>query len=98
MDGSTGQAAGQAVSQAHGTRLLIAALRAYQAWLSPLFGALGARCRFEPSCSQYAIEAVEVHGALRGAARAGWRLLRCNPFNRGGCDPVRPASPKRCFT
>ncbi len=77
--------------------MLIAALRAYQSRLSPLFSALGARCRFEPSCSQYALEAVEAHGALRGVVLAGWRLLRCSPLSRGGYDPVR-ASQKRSFT
>ena len=69
-------------------RLLIAALRGYQAWLSPLFAALGARCRFEPSCSQYALDAVQARGPLRGLGLAAWRLLRCNPFNAGGYDPV----------
>lgn len=72
-------------------RLLIAALRGYQAWLSPLFAALGARCRFEPSCSQYALEAVQARGPLRGLALALWRLLRCNPFHAGGYDPVTAA-------
>ena len=84
------------------TRLLIAALRGYQAWLSPLFAALGARCRFEPSCSQYAVDAVQARGPLRGLGLAVWRLLRCNPFNAGGYDPApeqqaeRPGM--RCFT
>ena len=71
-----------------GVRLVLSALRGYQAWVSPLFGALGARCCFEPSCSQYAVDAVQAHGSLRGLALAGWRLLRCNPFNAGGFDPV----------
>ena len=72
-------------------RLLIALLRGYQAWLSPLFAVLGARCRFEPSCSQYALEAVQARGPLRGLALAFWRLLRCNPFHAGGYDPVTAA-------
>ena len=90
-------------------RLLIAALRGYQAWLSPLFAALGARCRFEPSCSQYAVDAVQTRGPLRGLALAAWRLLRCNPFNAGGYDPAPSAGSAaaeqqaerpgmRCFT
>ena len=88
------------------TRLLLAALRGYQARLSPLFAALGAGCRFEPSCSQYAIDAVRARGALRGLALIAWRLLRCNPFSAGGYDPLR-GSPTdqqakqpetRCFT
>ena len=72
-------------------RLLISALRGYQTWLSPLFAALGARCRFEPSCSQYAVDAVQARGPLRGLALAVWRLLRCNPFNAGGYAPVAAA-------
>lgn len=71
------------------TRLLLAALRGYQARLSPLFAALGSGCRFAPSCSQYAIDAVSARGMLRGLALTVWRLLRCNPFSGGGYDPVR---------
>ncbi|MEQ1439212.1 membrane protein insertion efficiency factor YidD [Fontimonas sp. SYSU GA230001] len=74
--------------------VLRALIRGYQLLLSPL---LGPRCRFYPSCSQYAIEAVERHGALRGAALAARRLLRCHPLNPGGYDPVPPpADPQRC--
>jgi uncharacterized protein len=47
-------------------------------------------CRYEPTCSRYAEEAVTVHGFVRGSALAAWRLLRCNPWSRGGYDPVRP--------
>ena len=91
-------------------RLLIALLRGYQAWLSPLFAAMGARCRFEPSCSQYALDAVQARGPLRGTGLALWRLLRCNPFHAGGYDPVTAADSSgeetekaarrrmRCFT
>ena len=46
-------------------------------------------CKYHPSCSQYAIDAVKTRGLLRGAVLAGWRLLRCNPWSRGGFDPVR---------
>ena len=60
-------------------------LRGYQRWISP---ALLPACRYVPSCSQYALEAVERHGALRGSLLAAWRLLRCHPFVRGGYDPV----------
>jgi putative membrane protein insertion efficiency factor len=60
-------------------------LRAYQRWVSP---ALAPRCRYYPSCSEYATQAVERFGILRGLVLAGWRLLRCNPFSRGGYDPV----------
>ncbi|MEV4491206.1 membrane protein insertion efficiency factor YidD [Micromonospora coxensis] len=58
---------------------------AYRRWISP---ALPARCRFYPSCSAYALEAVARHGALRGAGLTVLRLLRCQPFHPGGHDPV----------
>ena len=54
------------------------------------FGALfPTTCKYHPSCSQYAIDAVRAKGLVRGSALAGWRLLRCNPWSRGGFDPVR---------
>jgi hypothetical protein len=68
--------------------LLRSLLRGYQRWISP---ALPPACRYVPSCSHYALEAVEVHGALRGSLLAAWRVLRCHPFVRGGYDPVPPA-------
>jgi putative membrane protein insertion efficiency factor len=67
--------------------VLVGAIRLYQQFLSPL---LGQNCRFHPSCSQYAIEALREHGLLRGSALAAWRILRCQPFCRGGHDPVPP--------
>ena len=60
-------------------------IRAYQLGISPL---LGAHCRFYPSCSQYALEAVSTHGSLRGGWLAIRRLARCHPFHDGGYDPV----------
>jgi putative membrane protein insertion efficiency factor len=66
----------------HLLRLLI---RAYQLGISPL---LGARCRFYPSCSQYALEAVSRHGSFKGSWLAMRRLARCHPFHAGGYDPV----------
>jgi putative membrane protein insertion efficiency factor len=73
---------------------LIALVRGYQKGVSPL---LGPRCRFYPSCSQYMIEAIRARGAIRGALKGGWRLLRCNPLSPGGYDPVEkkdwPAGP-----
>ncbi|MBN2205746.1 MAG: membrane protein insertion efficiency factor YidD [Thermoleophilia bacterium] len=69
------------------SKVLIALVRVYQVVISPL---VGPRCRFYPSCSNYAIEAMRVHGALRGSGLAAWRVLRCNPFNNGGLDPVPP--------
>lgn len=65
--------------------VLIALLRCYRYAISPL---LGRNCRFHPSCSEYAIEAVERHGALRGGWLAAKRLGRCHPFTPGGYDPV----------
>jgi len=67
--------------------LLVWCLRGYQLLLSPM---LGPRCRFYPSCSNYAIEALRVHGAARGAWLAARRVGRCHPFNDGGFDPVPP--------
>ena len=72
------------------TRLLLALLRSYRRWVSP---ALGQRCRFAPSCSAYAIEALTVHGAGRGSWLTLRRLGRCHPFHPGGHDPVPPVRP-----
>ena len=66
-------------------RVLATAIRGYQVALSPL---LPPACRFMPSCSQYALEAVNRHGALRGGWLAARRLARCHPFHPGGFDPV----------
>jgi putative membrane protein insertion efficiency factor len=66
----------------------LAALRGYRHFLSPL---LPRACRFHPTCSEYAVAAIEAHGLARGARLAFLRLLRCQPFSRGGFDPV-PAS------
>jgi hypothetical protein len=67
-------------------RWLIAPIRFYQRFLSPLKRAPS--CRFLPTCSSYAMEAIEHHGALVGTIKALWRLLRCNPLFPGGYDPV----------
>ncbi|HZN54543.1 MAG TPA: membrane protein insertion efficiency factor YidD [Candidatus Polarisedimenticolaceae bacterium] len=64
-------------------------LRAYKRFLSPL---LPPACRFQPTCSEYAVEAVETHGAVKGAALASRRLLRCHPWSAGGFDPVPPST------
>jgi uncharacterized protein len=68
-----------------GRALATAPIVLYSRVISP---ALPRRCRYEPTCSAYAIEAVRSYGVARGAALAGWRLLRCNPFSDGGYDPV----------
>jgi putative membrane protein insertion efficiency factor len=65
----------------------IALIAGYQRFISPL---MAPRCRFYPSCSSYALEAVQVHGAVRGSWLALRRLLRCHPFHPGGIDPVPP--------
>jgi putative membrane protein insertion efficiency factor len=67
--------------------LLIAPIRLYQRVLSPL---RGPTCRYFPSCSQYAVTAIRVHGPVVGVMLASWRLLRCNPWTRGGVDHVPP--------
>ena len=76
-----------------GGRILIAAIRLYRRWLGPLKGTPS--CRFHPTCSAYALEAVERHGAVRGAVLAVRRILKCHPFHPGGFDPVpvRRAAP-----
>jgi uncharacterized protein len=70
-------------------RLLLGLIRLYQRFLSPL---LGANCRYAPTCSAYAIEAIHTHGSLKGGGLALWRILRCNPFGGHGYDPVPPAA------
>ena len=68
-------------------RLLIALLRFYKRWISPL---LGPRCRFHPTCSEYAMQAIARFGALKGGWLAVRRVLRCHPLHPGGNDPVPP--------
>jgi putative membrane protein insertion efficiency factor len=76
--------------------VFVAPIRVYQRLLSPL---LGPRCKYYPSCSEYAAQAVQRYGILRGLVLAGWRLLRCNPWSLGGVDRVedqrlfKPRSP-----
>jgi len=65
--------------------LAVLPIRTYQLLLSPL---VGERCKYYPSCSEYAVQAVRRFGILRGLVLAGWRLLRCNPWSSGGYDPV----------
>jgi putative membrane protein insertion efficiency factor len=82
------------------TRILLAALSFYRRWLSPALHSLNpGGCRYLPTCSEYASQAIYIHGPLRGSALALWRLLRCNPFGRGGLDLVPPkhgATPVHC--
>jgi uncharacterized protein len=75
-----------------GARVLTVVITGYRRFISPL---LGPHCRFAPSCSAYALEAVREHGALRGSWLAVRRVARCHPFNPGGFDPVPPADRRR---
>ncbi|WP_295392052.1 membrane protein insertion efficiency factor YidD [uncultured Thiodictyon sp.] len=68
-------------------RILIWLVRLYQLVISPM---IGPHCRFHPSCSQYAIEAIECHGLVKGSYLAARRLSRCHPWHPGGLDPVPP--------
>ncbi len=67
-------------------KVLISMVRFYQKNLSPL--KKYATCVYTPTCSQYAIEAIEKHGVIKGGLLSIWRILRCNPFSKGGYDPV----------
>lgn len=67
-------------------KVLISIIKFYQKNISPRLG--GGKCKYFPTCSQYAVEAIEVHGAFKGFFMAVWRVLRCNPFSKGGYDPV----------
>jgi putative membrane protein insertion efficiency factor len=65
--------------------LLIGTVRLYKTYVSPF---LPSACRFEPTCSEYAVQALEKHGSIRGTRLAIYRILRCQPFSKGGYDPV----------
>ncbi len=66
-------------------KVLIAGIRFYQKYISPM---KGTKCPYIPSCSQYGLEAIQKYGAFKGGLLAIWRILRCNPFSKGGVDPV----------
>ena len=66
-------------------KILIAGIRFYQKYISPM---KGTKCPYFPTCSQYGLEAIQKHGALKGGLLTIWRILRCNPFSKGGVDPV----------
>jgi putative membrane protein insertion efficiency factor len=65
--------------------VVVAPIIVYQRFISP---GLPRRCRYEPTCSRYGVQAIQRYGILRGLVLAGWRVLRCNPFSPGGFDPV----------
>jgi hypothetical protein len=76
------------------SQILIRIIKLYQKTLSPDHGILKAakpygHCRFSPTCSEYAITALGKYGIIKGGFMSAWRLLRCNPFNKGGYDPVK---------
>ncbi|HOJ18052.1 MAG: membrane protein insertion efficiency factor YidD [Ignavibacteriales bacterium] len=66
--------------------LFIWLIRVYQKFISPLFPP---SCRFYPTCSEYAVQALSKYGVFKGSLKAIWRILRCNPFNKGGLDPLK---------
>lgn len=68
-------------------KLLIGLIKVYKKTLSPYL-ALYSKCRFTPTCSEYMMEAIDKHGVVKGVALGTWRLLRCNPWSKGGYDPV----------
>ncbi len=74
-------------------RILLALIRFYQKYLSPL--KRSGTCKYIPTCSEYAAQAIEKHGALKGSMLAAWRILRCNPFSAGGIDPVPEIWPRK---
>ena len=76
------------------SKILLILLRFYKKVISP---ALPPACRFYPTCSEYMMEAVVTHGVLKGLALGAYRLLRCNPFCKGGFDPVPEAKPSKMF-
>lgn len=75
-------------------KLLISIIRIYQKTLSPDLGWMKrfypyGYCKFSPNCSQYCIDAIEKYGAIKGSAKGFYRILRCNPWNKGGIDPIK---------
>lgn len=86
------------------TRILLAFIAFYRRWLSPaLYAVSPGRCKFVPTCSDYAAIAIATHGPVRGSGLVVWRLLRCHPFTVGGFDPVprgarQGTAPSGCIT
>ncbi len=66
--------------------VLVKLIKGYQKLISPMFPP---SCRFYPTCSEYAVQSITKYGVLKGGIKAAWRILRCNPFNKGGFDPVK---------
>ena len=70
-------------------KMIISMLKSYQRGLSPVLHDLGVRCKYHPTCSEYTIQAVEKYGVIRGLIKGFFRILRCNPFSKGGYDPLK---------
>ncbi|UKH19468.1 membrane protein insertion efficiency factor YidD [Actinobacillus pleuropneumoniae] len=83
----SGEKAGVTVKPSIGARLLLLPIYFYRYCISPL---IGPRCRFYPTCSTYAVEAIKTHGAIKGGWLAAKRIARCHPWNEGSEDPVPP--------
>ena len=70
-------------------KILLFLLRLYKKYISPMFKAVGIECKYYPSCSEYMRQAIEKYGAIKGTAKGLKRLIRCNPFSKGGYDPLK---------
>lgn len=70
-------------------KILIGFIKIYKKLFSPIFTHLGSHCKFYPTCSEYTKQAIEKYGAFKGICMGIWRILRCNPFSKGGYDPVK---------
>ncbi|MBM3707171.1 MAG: membrane protein insertion efficiency factor YidD [Actinobacteria bacterium] len=70
----------------YGKKIAVATLKGYKKYISPI---LPESCRFYPTCSEYAVDAINKYGVLKGSIKSLYRILRCNPFNKGGFDPVK---------
>ena len=70
-------------------KILLFLLKLYKKYISPMFKAVGIECKYYPSCSEYLRQAIEKYGAIKGTAKGLKRLIRCNPFSKGGYDPLK---------
>jgi putative membrane protein insertion efficiency factor len=70
-------------------KILLFLLKLYKKYISPMFKAVGIECKYYPSCSEYMRQAIEKYGAIKGTAKGLKRLIRCNPFSKGGYDPLK---------
>jgi len=70
-------------------KLGIFLVKLYQKTISPIFYLLGVRCKYHPTCSEYTMQAIEKYGFFKGSLLGIWRILRCNPFSKGGYDPLK---------